>query len=154
QAIYTSKTIDDSISKKLLIVDSILVNTSNPDQSIITSYAQTLVQLFKELPPKLEHRDYAISLDDLAWLYQRIGQYDKALPLYEQALVIRKKVLGEEHPDYAQILNNLAVLNCKMGQYDKAQPLQEQALAIRKKVLGEEHPDYAQSLDNLANLYD
>ena len=82
-----------------------------------------------------------------------MGAYDRAEPLYRQALEIRKKALGEEHPDYATSLNNLAALYHAMGAYDRAEPLYRQALEIRKKALGEEHPDYATSLNNLAALY-
>jgi CHAT domain-containing protein/Tfp pilus assembly protein PilF len=154
KAVYTSGIIDDSFSKKLLIIDSILLlKNTELNRQIVVSYAQTLMHLFEDLPPKQEHPDYANSLNNLAILYYQMGQYDKALPLYEQALAIRKKVLGEEHRGYANSLNNLAILYYQMGQYDKALPLYEQALAIRKKVLGEEHPSYAFSLNNLAALY-
>ena len=83
-----------------------------------------------------------------------MGQYEKAEPLYKQALEIRKRVLGEDHPDYASSLNNLALLYRDMGQYEKARPLLQQALEIRKRALGEDHPDYAISLTNLAELYE
>ena len=50
------------------------------------------------------------SLNNLAALYQDMGDYAKAEPLFRQALEIRKQALGENHPDYANSLNNLAVL--------------------------------------------
>ena len=84
-------------------------------------------------------------------LFEAQGDYAAARPLYEQALAIRKEVLGEHHPDYATSLNNLAVLLTSQGDYAAARPLYEQALAIRKEVLGERHPDYATSLNNLAD---
>ena len=93
------------------------------------------------------------SLNNLAALYRAMGAYDRAEPLFRQALEIRKKALGEEHPDYATSLNNLAALYRAMGAYARAEPLYRQALEIRKKALGEEHPDYATSLNNLAELY-
>jgi hypothetical protein len=43
-------------------------------------------------------------------LYDAMGNYTAAEPLYKEALAIRKKVLGENHPDYASSLNNLASL--------------------------------------------
>ena len=82
-----------------------------------------------------------------------MGEYDRAEPLYRQALEIKKKALGEEHPDYANSLNNLAALYRALGAYDRAEPLFCQALEIKKKALGEWHPDYANSLNNLALLY-
>ena len=85
-------------------------------------------------------------------LYQAMGEYAKAEPLYQEALRIWQKVLGPEHPDTATSLNNLAVLYQAMGEYAKAEPLYQEALRIRQKVLGPEHPDTATSLDNLALL--
>ena len=52
----------------------------------------------------------------VVWLTRGIGwartqgKLDEALPYYEQALAIRKKVYGEEHPKVAIGLNNLAQL--------------------------------------------
>ncbi len=45
---------------------------------------------------------------DLALLYESMGQYEQALPLYQQALKIIGKSLGTDHPDYATCLNNLS----------------------------------------------
>jgi CHAT domain-containing protein/Flp pilus assembly protein TadD len=82
-----------------------------------------------------------------------MGDYEKARPLYEQALKLTKEVLGERPPLYTTSLNNLATLYQAMGDYEKARPLDEQALKLRKEVLGERHPLYATSLNNLAALY-
>jgi tetratricopeptide (TPR) repeat protein len=84
--------------------------------------------------------------------YQQ-GNTQAALRLAQQALEIRKEVVGERHPDYAQSLNNLAFLFKSQGEYAKAEPLYRRALDIAEQVLGERHPHYATSLDNLAALY-
>jgi tetratricopeptide (TPR) repeat protein len=81
------------------------------------------------------------------------ARYGEAEPLYEQALALRKRVLGAEHPDTGSSLNNLAFLYESQGKYEQAEPLYEQALALRKRVLGAEHPDTGSSLNNLAGLY-
>jgi CHAT domain-containing protein len=86
-------------------------------------------------------------------LYQAMGEYQKALPLLEQARDRYKKLLTENHPNYAQSLNNLAILYQAMGEYRKALPLLEQARDLRKKRLTKNHPDYGESLNNLALLY-
>ncbi|WP_146066470.1 tetratricopeptide repeat protein, partial [Candidatus Venteria ishoeyi] len=100
-----------------------------------------------------EHPDTATSLNNLAELYQAMGDYARAEPLYKQAYEIWKTALGENHPDYAQSLNNLAFLYEAMGDYARTEPLYKQALQIRKTALGENHPDTATSLNNLAALY-
>jgi tetratricopeptide (TPR) repeat protein len=48
------------------------------------------------------HPDYAMSLNNLALLYQAMGNYTAAEPLYKEALAIRKKVLGENHSECTQ----------------------------------------------------
>ena len=37
-------------------------------------------------------------MNALASLFQNMGEYDRALPLYEECLAKRKRVLGDEHP--------------------------------------------------------
>jgi tetratricopeptide (TPR) repeat protein len=54
-----------------------------------------------------------------------MGDYAKAEPLLQEALEIRRRVLGSQHPDTAQSSNNLAELYEAMGDYAKAEPLYE-----------------------------
>ena len=107
-----------------------------------------------------EHPDVALSLNNLAALYDSQGKYAEAEPLHKRSLAIKEKVLGKEHPDVALFggqevlkrvdLNNLAALYDSQGKYAEAEPLHKRSLAIREKVLGKEHPDVALSLNNLA----
>ena len=95
----------------------------------------------------------ATSLNNLANLYDSQGRYEEAEPLYQQALEVYRKLLGNEHPDVATSLDNLAGLYSLQGRYEEAEPLYRQALDMRKR-LGDEHLDVATSLNNLASLYD
>lgn len=82
-------------------------------------------------------------------------QNREALALLEQALAIRRKVLGEEHPDIAFSYNNVAYVLDALGQHKEAEREHRKALALLRKTLGEEHPGTAKSYDNLAaNLND
>jgi CHAT domain-containing protein/tetratricopeptide (TPR) repeat protein len=99
------------------------------------------------------HPSYAASLNNLAGLYQDMGDHRAALPLYQRARDLRKQALGEKHPHYAASLNDLALLYKSMGDYRAALPLYQRARDLRKEALGEKHPHYAASLDNLAALY-
>jgi len=100
-----------------------------------------------------EHPDTALSLNNLAMLYDSQGKYEQAEPLLQRALAIQEQVLGPEHPGTALSLNNLAMLYNAQGKYEQAEPLYQRALAIREQVLGPEHPGTALSLNNLAALY-
>ncbi|MEO0520377.1 MAG: tetratricopeptide repeat protein [Cyanobacteria bacterium P01_A01_bin.116] len=102
---------------------------------------------------QVEAKAAASLLNETAlYLYYR-GLYEDVEPLYEEALEISKRTLGEDHPDVATRLNNLALLYSDQGRYSEAEPLYEQALEISKRSLGEDHPAVATSLNNLALLY-
>ncbi|MFQ4139848.1 tetratricopeptide repeat protein [Nodosilinea sp. PGN35] len=81
------------------------------------------------------------------------GRYVLAKPLLQQALELRKSLLGRESKDVATSLNGLARTHELQGRYSEAAPLFQEALAMRKRLLGEKHPDVAISLNNLAALY-
>jgi tetratricopeptide (TPR) repeat protein len=100
-----------------------------------------------------ENLQFALSLNQLATLYDSQGKYDEAEPLFLRSLFIREKQLGENHPDVATNLNNLASLYESQRKYNKAEPLYRRSLAIRENQLGKNHPYVAESLNNLAELY-
>ena len=47
-----------------------------------------------------EDLEYAKSLFSLAEFYRFTGKSEKAEPLYKQAAILRRKLLGRQHPDY------------------------------------------------------
>ncbi|MCH7729539.1 MAG: tetratricopeptide repeat protein, partial [Planctomycetes bacterium] len=100
-----------------------------------------------------KHPEYATSLNNLAFLYQTLGDYAQAEPLFHQAVAIYKNVLGEKHRHYVTGLSNLGGFYFGQGDYARAEPLYRHAMAIDKEVVGEKHPHYAASLNNLAMLY-
>lgn len=114
-------------------------------------FAQEALELSEALGP--DHPDTATALHNLAALYDEIGNYAKAEPLYQRALKIREKALGPDHPDTATVLNNLGGLYREMDDYAKAESLLQRALKIREKALGPDHPDTAMTLMFLAELY-
>ncbi len=83
-----------------------------------------------------DHDDYAQSMNNLATMYQAMGEYAKAEPLLRCAEEISRSVLGEHHPDYASSLNNLASLYQDAGDYAKAEPEFRHAMEILKASRG------------------
>jgi tetratricopeptide (TPR) repeat protein len=57
-----------------------------------------------------EHPDVALSLNNLANLYDSQGRYAEAEPLYVQALEIAQRQLGANHPDTITFRENLQAL--------------------------------------------
>ena len=91
-----------------------------------------------------EHPDTATSLNNLAVLYEAMGAYAQAEPLFQRALAIREKALGPEHPDTATSLNNLAMLYWAQAHWSEAAGSLRRAAQARESlaqnilVLGDE----------------
>ena len=100
-----------------------------------------------------EHPETATSYNNLALLYESMGEYTKIKLFYEKALKIREKSLGKKHPETAMSYNNLAVCYQQREEYSKAESLYLDALVIQEKILGESHPDTAISYGNLGAFY-
>lgn len=99
-----------------------------------------------------EHPDIAQSLDDIAVMCEKKGEYDKSEKHHTKALTIRRKTLGED-PETARSLSNFAELYRLMGKYDESENLQQEALVMREKLLGLDHLDTIYSLHGLAAIY-
>jgi len=59
-------------------------------------------------------------LNEKVELLYKQGRYTDALPLAQQILEIREKVLGSEHSDTAASPNSLAMFYYSLGDYPKA----------------------------------
>ena len=57
---------------------------------------------------------------DLGLVFKDGAQYSKALEMYQEALRIRKAVLGNDRPNTARTVNNTGSVYKSKGQYDKA----------------------------------
>ena len=68
-------------------------------------------------------------------MYNSLGEYNEAKELHEKALIIRKKICGEDHADVATSYNNLALVYQRLGEDDQAKELYEKALIICKRFL-------------------
>lgn len=110
------------------------------------------------------------NLSELASLYLEKKNYDRAEPLYQEALEISRKDMREMEADpqlyqdinfpapdsqtkrvsLFQILNGLATVYSQMDDFRNALPLYEEAAEITGRVFGETHAEYAYALHNLA----
>ena len=121
-------------------------------------FAKTVVDLGCDLLEDTEDTDPGAFLkgDILSTrglVYDRIGKYSQAEGFHKKALMIRKKIFGEDHTDVASSYNNLASVYSSLGEYNQAKQLHEKALVIWKKINGEDHVDVATSYHNLASVY-
>ena len=78
-------------------------------------------------------KSVATSYNNLASVYESLGEYSQAKELNEKAMMIYKKVFGEDHAYVATSYDNLASVYSNLGNQNKAKEFREKALKIRKK---------------------
>lgn len=88
-------------------------------------------------------------LDSIGRLYLSIGGYDRAQPLLEESLKLRRQTLGEQHLDVAESLHDLGALVYERGDYARSETLYREAYRLRHKLLGVEHLYTADSMAGL-----
>jgi tetratricopeptide (TPR) repeat protein len=120
--------------------------TNNDKKDEVNGMTKEEEKAFLEDPTK------AATLHEAGWILLKEGKFGQAKFLFEHALTIRRKFLGDEHPDTTESLNDMGSLFFKMGDYAAAKPYFEQALAIRRKVLGDGDHSTAGSVNNMAYL--
>src|SRR6202035_988950 len=76
-----------------------------------------------------DHPDVALSLNNLAAVYQHQSRYADAEPLFKRSLAINEKTLGPGHPDVARSLNNLGSLYYDQGRYADALPFVKRTIS-------------------------
>lgn len=81
-----------------------------------------------------------MSMSDLAFSYDDLGQKQEALDLREKLFEMRRKTSGEMHPSTLVTMSNLAFSYHSLGQKPKALDLMTRALEMSKRVQGDEHP--------------
>jgi tetratricopeptide (TPR) repeat protein len=95
----------------------------------------------------------AIYYNQLGYIKDHQGDYEKAIEYYEKGLEIEGKTLTPNHPDFAQSYNNIGGVYNNMGEYSKALSFYEKALEIKQKTLSPNHLDLATSYNNIATVY-
>ncbi|NLX19084.1 MAG: tetratricopeptide repeat protein [Desulfobulbus sp.] len=96
---------------------------------------------------------FALAQRELAYTYVLSGSYQKAGPLYKEAMTGIARRLGEDHPEMAVSWQQIGELQETLGEYDKAVALYQKAISILEKKRGTEHPSLANLLTRLAALY-
>ncbi|MGE3989718.1 tetratricopeptide repeat protein [Pseudorhodoplanes sp.] len=99
-----------------------------------------------------DHANYAIALINKGDIYWSTGKFADAELLYQRALIIREKTLGENHLYVADTLTNLAIAQLQQAKYADAEKSQRRAFLIRQTALGAVHPETNAALNNLSTM--
>ncbi|MGH7578449.1 MAG: tetratricopeptide repeat protein [Longimicrobiales bacterium] len=115
--------------------------------------------LFEEWIAAQSSRSTAMSTDDadqleaLGTLLTYSGDpddFDRAEPLLQRALAIRKSIYGPAHPQVAISLADLGTLLSRKGDLKTAEQLMRESLEIRRAIYPANHREIAQGLIDLA----
>ena len=85
-------------------------------------------------------------------VYFGLGKYEPSRELLEEALTIRREILGDGHPDVAAAQTDLAELLIRTGEYQLASELLQSALAISENEHGSGSEQAARNLYLLAEV--
>jgi len=96
--------------------------------------------------------DIAAVLDDLAKVYAREQHWALAKQTYERALVIYRRVLGDDHPRVAMRLDNLAIVAQNMGELQQAENLYRESIRLHEQAYGAHHPETTDVKINYGSL--
>ena len=80
-----------------------------------------------------DHPNVALSLSNLAELYEAQKEYAKAEPLYKRSLEILEKEFGQDSPFLVPTLLNMASLYNNTGRENEAQRMMERTNSIQAK---------------------
>jgi eukaryotic-like serine/threonine-protein kinase len=89
-------------------------------------------------------------MDVMGEVYESLGLYPQAQPLFEHALDIQRRVYGPRNPETLRSADDLAWLLLEEGHYAEAEKLVRETLDIERQVLGQEDPDTLKSMRVLA----
>lgn len=93
----------------------------------------------------------AATLLNYGSLVADLGDVGKAKLLFEEALSIQLKSLGNEDVQTAKSMAILGAILAHLGDFGGARTHYARSLAIRQKALTADHPDVAESLEGLGN---
>jgi tetratricopeptide (TPR) repeat protein len=124
------------------------------DRCVLKSLTKWLVQ-------QLEHQmqieaaggfvDQELRLQNaLAGMLVRMGEYDRALPIYEESLARRKILLGNDDPSTLESLGGLASLHLRKSDFQQALLLYGDCLSKSRRVLGDHHPKTLLNMHQMA----
>ena len=110
-------------------------------------YTQKAISKTNESDPELPTR-----LQNLAFIYVSMGNYDKALEIYNNALEARINISGKDHYLYGQLINTIGKLHQQKGDLEKAELLYLEALDNLLISFDENYIDYGYYLNDYASV--
>ena len=117
-------------------------------RELLDQGAEKIQEELKEVP-----RTQTRLMDTIGRVYHRLGLYESAELLLEDALEIRRDLLGAEHPALAGSFYHLAELYRDQDRHEEAEQSYKRALAVGEKIQAPNQSETAKILIGLGVLY-
>ncbi len=137
--------------QNLAVINKKLGNYDEAEKLFKDALTYKSIQIFDSYEE--QQLSIALTLGNLANLYQDQERYHEAESLYKKSISVIKQRLGGDHPNMASNFNNLADLYRKTGRFDQAEKLLKEALARTEEILSANDPGLLVLLINLRTLY-
>ncbi len=85
-------------------------------------------------------------------IYGKLGLFDRAEPLLDESLRIRKALHARDDEAVVESLTGIGRVLVGKGKYGESEKMLREALAMQRRLKGEGHPDVAGSLRDLARV--
>ena len=122
--------VSELLMQFLTSADPFAIRTESGEPSVRALLNAGAEQVQKELASEPELQAEMLTM--MGRTYRRLGEFDKAQALLEQALASGRTAFGVEHAQVAQALANLGVVQADKGDYGAAARSLEQAVAMRR----------------------
>jgi tetratricopeptide (TPR) repeat protein len=122
----------DSVTEWEALTGEVMKLYSSGDYAQAVTVAKRALQVAQQNDGP-DHTNVALSLSNLAEIYEAQSEYAKAEQLYKQSLEILEKKFGKDDPFLAPTLLNMASLYNNIGREDEADRLMERANNIQAK---------------------
>ena len=97
--------------------------------------------------------EIATTLHVIGLTYDKKGDTEAALRFLQEALLMRRFVLGEDHIDVTPTLTTIGIIFSRINKHSLGMDLLQESLHIRAAKLGKENRDVAFTLYNIALIH-
>lgn len=109
-------------------------------------------QIYAELMEPMSS-DFQVLYNEKGRIYEKLGDYGKALQYYGKSLEIAQKIYGEKHVNTAKEYLNIGGMYQAMGDYSRAIANIEKSLEIEHAIFGDSHLDIARCYFYIGGVY-
>ena len=118
-----------------------------------SEFKRDSVAYMLELRAAANRKNVDWQLEAASYIEDFLGDYDRALNIYEPTLEYCKEHYGELHEKTATLYNDIGSVYNSKGQYDSALVYLNKAREIEEKVLDPLHPSLATTYNNIGGAY-